>query len=138
VATFEVGTSGWQYRHWRSDFYPEKLPLKRWFEHYAGVFSTVELNNSFYRQPPMETWQRWREQARPGFCYAVKANRFISHIKRFSDPKIRWSAFSRAPMSSSRTSARCCFRRHRRFIASRRTSSGLRPSLPCCHVGSTP
>ena len=87
MATFEVGTSGWQYRHWRGDFYPEKLPVKRWFEHYAGVLSTVELNNSFYRQPPKETWQHWREQAPPGFCYAVKANRFISHIKRFAEPE---------------------------------------------------
>jgi uncharacterized protein YecE (DUF72 family) len=85
AAAFEVGTSGWQYRHWRGDFYPRKLPVRRWFEHYAGVFSAVELNNSFYRQPGDETWDGWREQAPPGFRYAVKANRFISHIKRFHD-----------------------------------------------------
>jgi uncharacterized protein YecE (DUF72 family) len=79
----EVGTSGWQYDHWRGDFYPELLPKSRWFLHYASVFSTVELNNSFYRQPKNEAWEHWHDQAPARFCYAVKANRFITHIKRF-------------------------------------------------------
>lgn len=87
MTAFEVGTSGWQYRHWRGDFYPQKLPVARWFEHYAGVFSTVELNNSFYRQPDNDTWEHWHDQAPPGFRYAVKANRFITHMKRFKEPE---------------------------------------------------
>jgi uncharacterized protein YecE (DUF72 family) len=83
--SIEVGTSGWQYDHWRGDFYSEKLPKSRWFEHYASIFSTVELNNSFYRQPKSATWERWQDQAPAQFCYAIKANRFITHIKRFRD-----------------------------------------------------
>jgi uncharacterized protein YecE (DUF72 family) len=85
VPLVEVGTSGWQYDHWRGDFYPQKLAKSRWFAHYASVFSTVELNNSFYRQPKNETWQKWHDMAPSGFCFAVKANRFITHIKRFTD-----------------------------------------------------
>ncbi|HWC29596.1 MAG TPA: DUF72 domain-containing protein [Dehalococcoidia bacterium] len=82
---YHIGTSGWQYDHWRRRFYPQGLPKARWFEHYAREFATVELNNTFYRQPKAATWQKWQEAAPPGFCYAVKANRFITHIKRFRD-----------------------------------------------------
>src|SRR5918999_5766934 len=81
-----VGCSGWQYKHWRGDFYPAELPVSRWFGHYARVFDTVEINNSFYRWPPPETFERWREQAPPGFVYAVKASRFLTHMKKLKDP----------------------------------------------------
>ena len=80
-----IGTSGWQYDHWRGDFYPATLPKRLWFEHYAHVFETVELNNSFYRQPKDAAWDRWREMAPPAFRFAVKANRFLTHIKRLKD-----------------------------------------------------
>jgi uncharacterized protein YecE (DUF72 family) len=77
-----VGCSGWAYKHWRGIFYPEGLPQKRWFDFYADEFDTVEINNSFYRLPPPETFEKWRDQARPGFRYAVKANRFITQAKK--------------------------------------------------------
>jgi uncharacterized protein YecE (DUF72 family) len=80
-----IGCSGWNYKHWRGRFYPEKLPQKRWFEHYAATFDTVEINNSFYRLPKAETFDKWREQAPPGFCYAVKANRFLTQAKKLKD-----------------------------------------------------
>jgi uncharacterized protein YecE (DUF72 family) len=80
-----IGCSGWNYRHWRGDFYPGGLPVKRWFEHYAAHFDTVEVNATFYRLPEASTFARWREQARPGFCYAVKAPRFITHMKKLKD-----------------------------------------------------
>jgi len=80
-----VGTSGWCYDHWRGRFYPEKLPKSRWFEHYAQHFETVEVNNTFYRLPRESTVQKWRQQAPQGFVYVVKANRFITHIKRLRD-----------------------------------------------------
>ena len=80
-----IGCSGWNYRHWRGLFYPEKLPVKRWFAHYAETFDTVEINNSFYRLPKAETFDAWREQAPPGFCYAVKANRFLTQAKKLKD-----------------------------------------------------
>ena len=80
-----IGCSGWQYRHWRGDFYPEKLAMRRWFEHYSSVFDTVELNTSFYHLPKPETFDKWRDQAPPGFRYAVKASRFITHMKKLKE-----------------------------------------------------
>jgi uncharacterized protein YecE (DUF72 family) len=80
-----IGCSGWNYRHWRGPFYPEKLPQKRWFEHYAATFDTVEINNSFYRLPSADTFAKWRDQAPPGFRYAVKANRFLTQAKKLKD-----------------------------------------------------
>jgi uncharacterized protein YecE (DUF72 family) len=82
---YHVGTSGWQYDHWRARFYPEDLPKSRWFEHYTSVFECVELNNSFYRQPKSSGWDKWHNEAPPGFRFAVKANRYITHMKRFKD-----------------------------------------------------
>jgi len=80
-----IGCSGWNYRHWRGVFYPEGLPVKRWFAHYAAHFDTVEINASFYRRPTPETFAAWRDQAPPGFCYAVKAPRFITHMRKLKD-----------------------------------------------------
>ncbi|TMC41878.1 MAG: DUF72 domain-containing protein, partial [Chloroflexi bacterium] len=62
-----IGCSGWSYPHWRKRFYPEKLPAREHFAFYAQHFNTVELNNSFYRQPTRERFEAWREQAPPGF-----------------------------------------------------------------------
>jgi len=82
-----IGCSGWQYKHWRGDFYPAELPPSRWFAHYALHFDTVEINNSFYRLPAAATFERWRRQAPPHFTYAVKANRFLTHMKKLKDPE---------------------------------------------------
>ncbi len=73
------------YKHWRGLFYPDGLPVKRWFAHYAATFDTVEINNSFYRLPKPETFEGWRDQAPPGFCYAVKANRYLTQSKKLMD-----------------------------------------------------
>ncbi|MCL4299620.1 MAG: DUF72 domain-containing protein [Anaerolineae bacterium] len=80
-----IGTSGWVYPHWRGVFYPSDLPQSRWFDFYARHFTTVEINNSFYRLPAETTFDRWQAQAPPGFIYAVKANRFLTHLKRLKD-----------------------------------------------------
>jgi uncharacterized protein YecE (DUF72 family) len=82
-----IGCSGWQYTHWRGDFYPAELPTTRWYAHYALTFDTVEINNSFYRLPPAETFAKWREQAPKHFLYAVKASRFLTHMKKLKDPE---------------------------------------------------
>lgn len=82
-----VGCSGWQYKHWRGDFYPSDVPTARWFEHYAARFDTVEINNSFYRLPEAETFARWRQQAPVRFLYAVKASRFLTHMKKLKAPE---------------------------------------------------
>jgi uncharacterized protein YecE (DUF72 family) len=80
-----IGCSGWNYRHWRELFYPRGLPVRSWFGFYAEHFDTVEINNSFYRLPSAETFAKWRDQAPPGFCYAVKANRFLTQAKKLKD-----------------------------------------------------
>lgn len=82
IASIYVGCSGWVYRHWRGIFYPEGLPQKRWFERYAEEFGTVEINASFYRLPTEMTFGAWRDRAPDGFRYAVKVNRFITHLKK--------------------------------------------------------
>jgi uncharacterized protein YecE (DUF72 family) len=85
VNDIRIGCSGWNYKHWRGLFYPEGLPQKRWFDHYSATFDTVEINNSFYRLPTPETFEKWRDQAPPGFCYSVKANRFLTQRKKLKD-----------------------------------------------------
>jgi len=85
VEPIRVGCSGWVYKHWRGLFYPEELPQKRWFEHYAAHFDTVEINASFYRLPLPTTFDGWRQKAPPRFRYAVKVNRFITHMKKLLD-----------------------------------------------------
>jgi len=82
-----IGTSGWHYADWQGRFYPDKLPRNKWFEYYAKEFDTVEINNTFYHQPKETTFQNWHKQAPRNFLFTVKANRFITHIKRLKDPK---------------------------------------------------
>lgn len=79
-----IGCSGWSYPHWRKVFYPETLPARAHFAFYARHFNTVELNNSFYRQPPLERFVAWSEQAPPGFIFAVKGSRYVTHVKRLA------------------------------------------------------
>lgn len=82
MARFWIGTSGWQYRHWRQLFYPREVPQQRWLDFYMQHFRTVEINSSFYRQPAPRTWDGWRSAAAEDFRFAVKANRFLTHILR--------------------------------------------------------
>jgi uncharacterized protein YecE (DUF72 family) len=81
-----VGTSGWQYGDWRGRFYPERLAQAKWLEHYASKFSTVESNNAFYRLPEPHTFQAWAARTPSDFVVAVKASRFLTHVKRLRDP----------------------------------------------------
>jgi uncharacterized protein YecE (DUF72 family) len=81
-----IGCSGWQYRHWRGVFYPAELRPARWLEHYAAHFNTVEINNTFYRLPEGSRFDEWRRRAPSGFVYAVKASRFLTHMKKLKDP----------------------------------------------------
>ena len=89
-----IGCSGYLYNHWRDGvFYPQNLPQKEEFSYYSSVFSTVELNSTFYRLPPKKVWQSWEERAPDNFIYSVKMNRFLTHIKRLNDPKDPWKKF---------------------------------------------
>ena len=80
-----VGCSGWMYRDWRGVVYPQKLPQRAWFEYYATLFDTVEINNTFYRLPPATTVEKWAGQAPAGFEYAVKLGAFGSHRMKLRD-----------------------------------------------------
>ena len=83
-----VGCSGFVYRDWRGVVYAENLPQRRWFEHYATLFDTVELNNTFYRLPPVETVEKWREQAPPGLKVTTRAfgkGRRMPIAQRYAD-----------------------------------------------------
>lgn len=84
-----VGCSGWFYWHWRHAFYPDHLPTKDWFAHYAANFRTVELNAPFYSWPTINTVKAWSRQAGNwDFVYTVKVSELITHVKRFRRTKI--------------------------------------------------
>ncbi len=80
-----VGTSGWQYDSWKKRFYPPELPKVRWLPFFAERFGTVEVNNTFYRLPKPEAFDKWRREVPDGFVVTVKASRFITHIKRLKE-----------------------------------------------------
>lgn len=80
-----IGTSGWHYPHWKGPFYPRQLASKDFLEFYRGHFTTVELNNSFYRLPEEATFTLWREAVPAGFIFAVKASRYLTHLKKLKD-----------------------------------------------------
>jgi uncharacterized protein YecE (DUF72 family) len=79
-----IGCSGWNYTLWKDEFYEGK-PARRWLEHYARFFDTVEVNNTFYRLPLKTSVARWVEETPPNFLFAVKASRYLTHIRRLTD-----------------------------------------------------
>jgi uncharacterized protein YecE (DUF72 family) len=82
-----IGCSGYVYKHWRGAFYPDDLPSKRWLEYYARHFPTVELNNTHYILPSEKTFENWRDTSPDGFLFAVKASRFLTHMKKLKEPE---------------------------------------------------
>jgi uncharacterized protein YecE (DUF72 family) len=82
-----VGTSGWQYDDWTPGFYPEGLPRTGWLRWFADRFSSVEVNNTFYRLPGRSTFERWRDETPDGFVIAVKASRYLTHLRRLREPE---------------------------------------------------
>jgi uncharacterized protein YecE (DUF72 family) len=89
----EIGTSGWHYGHWRGPFYPARLAASKMLAFYCARFDTVEVNNSFYRLPSPEAVDGWREATPPGFTFAVKGSRFITHMKKLKDPEAALARF---------------------------------------------
>jgi len=81
-----IGTSGWSYKHWRGNFYPADLKVKEHWTYYRDHFKTVELNNPFYHLPPKQTFVKWKNEADEDFVYAVKASRYITHMKKLKEP----------------------------------------------------
>ena len=82
-----VGTSGWHYADWKGRFYPASLRSEAWLGHYSERFQTVELNNAFYRLPTVHAFRTWARQVPEDFVIAVKASRYLTHVKRLHDPQ---------------------------------------------------
>src|ERR687895_17790 len=80
-----VGCSGWQYRDWRGRLYPEGLATTRWLARYAEEFDTVEVNSTFYRLASRDAVARWVEETPPGFVFAAKASRYLTHVRRLRE-----------------------------------------------------
>jgi uncharacterized protein YecE (DUF72 family) len=80
-----IGTSGWHYKHWLGAFYPPKTPAAGMLAYYSQFFDTVEINNSFYRLPPESALADWRDSTPPGFLFAMKGSRFLTHMKKLKD-----------------------------------------------------
>jgi uncharacterized protein YecE (DUF72 family) len=82
-----IGCSGWQYSSWRGRFYPAELPASQWLAFYAARFDTLEINSTFYRLPEADTFLAWKRGLPAGFIAAIKASRFLTHLKRLKDPE---------------------------------------------------
>jgi uncharacterized protein YecE (DUF72 family) len=86
VKQVRIGCSGWNYNHWRNGvFYPPRLPQREWLRFYAEHFDTVEVNATFYRLPRRDVVANWVKGSPPGFLFAVKASRYLTHIRRLTD-----------------------------------------------------
>jgi uncharacterized protein YecE (DUF72 family) len=85
VRPVRIGCSGWNYPHWREVVYPKGLPPRKWLAHYAELFDTVEVNTTFYRLPRRDSVTAWVAETPPGFLFAVKASRYLTHMKRLTD-----------------------------------------------------
>jgi uncharacterized protein YecE (DUF72 family) len=88
-----IGTSGWNYPDWRGNFYPEEMPQRRWLRHYAKLFDTVEVNNTFYRLPRKETLRAWVDAVPSHFRFTIKMWRGITHYKKLKDAKDKLELF---------------------------------------------
>jgi uncharacterized protein YecE (DUF72 family) len=87
MANIRIGTSGWHYKHWVGKFYPKKFPASKMLAYYYERFDTVEINNSFYVLPKIETLGCWRDVTPKNFEFAIKASRFLTHNKKLKEPE---------------------------------------------------
>jgi uncharacterized protein YecE (DUF72 family) len=87
MGQIRIGISGWRYAGWRGVFYPEDLAQSRELAFASSVLPTIEINGSFYSLQRPQNYQNWYDATPPGFVFAHKGNRFITHIKRLRDPE---------------------------------------------------
>ena len=87
MANIRIGTSGWHYKHWVGKFYPKRFPASKMLAYYYERFDTVEINNSFYMLPKIETLGSWRDSTPKNFEFAIKASRFLTHNKKLKEPE---------------------------------------------------
>jgi uncharacterized protein YecE (DUF72 family) len=93
MSQVHIGTSGWTYASWKGPFYPSSMPSRQYLEFYAKEFSTTEVNYSFYHLPRPSTYEKWASQVPDDFIFALKASRFITHVKRLVDVGEAWATF---------------------------------------------
>jgi uncharacterized protein YecE (DUF72 family) len=93
MARLFIGTSGWTYSSWKGIFYPADLPSRRYLQFYSREFSTTEVNYSFYHLPRPSTYKKWAAQVPEHFVFALKASRFITHVKRLVEAEEAWTGF---------------------------------------------
>src|SRR5262249_53091058 len=82
-----IGTSGYHYKHWVGPFYPPAFSPAKMLQYYTQHFDTLELNNSFYRLPSVKAFEAWRDDTPENFIFAVKASRYLTHMKKLKDPE---------------------------------------------------
>ncbi len=87
MAAVWIGTSGWSYKHWeKGKFYPQKKVAAEYLPFFVTQFATVEINYSYYQLPPRKTFEMWQRKVPRGFLFAVKASRYLTHMKKLKDP----------------------------------------------------
>jgi uncharacterized protein YecE (DUF72 family) len=84
MGTIRIGCSGWSYQHWRDPVYQSR-PAPEWLPRYATMFPTVEVNSTFYRLPTLATVAGWADRSPPGFIFAVKVSRYLTHVRHLRD-----------------------------------------------------
>lgn len=93
MARLLIGTSGWTYSSWKGIFYPDDLPSRQYLEFYSREFGSTEVNYSFYHLPRPMTYEKWAAQVPEQFIFALKASRFITHVKRLAEVEDAWTTF---------------------------------------------
>jgi uncharacterized protein YecE (DUF72 family) len=96
LQTLRIGTSGWVYPHWQGIFYPDDYPKNKWLEYYALHFDALELNASFYHLPNPVTFEKWKRRTPAGFVWAVKLNRYVTHVRRLKNVETAMHRFYEA------------------------------------------
>ncbi len=87
MSELRIGCSGFNYLHWKEIFYPPDLPQRKWFEYYCTVFTTVELNVTFYRLPLAKSFDKWHNETPANFAFSLKGSRLITHVKNLLEPE---------------------------------------------------
>jgi uncharacterized protein YecE (DUF72 family) len=85
MARLRIGISGWRYAPWRGRFYPQELPQRLELHYASRQLDTIEINGSFYSLQRPDSWRSWYRDTPPGFVFAVKAPRFITHVRRLRE-----------------------------------------------------
>jgi uncharacterized protein YecE (DUF72 family) len=93
MSNVEVGVSGWTYKGWRGNFYPTKLPHKKELEFASHQLPTIEINGTFYSLQKPSSYQQWYQSTPADFIFSVKANRYITHVKKLNDIEIPMANF---------------------------------------------